>query len=202
MDQFFASLPKMVVAIGAIVIGFFVIIVFNPPVTVCDAQMEIFRESQKKFLYPVVTENITKPSLAKTLEKNCKQDNSPGGCFELLVGLKKFSVDLDNIPRHCADTAASEPQIQEWVWSGMRLITQLAWGDRAPASHVQKNGWLDSSDLVLFCGLRKNAIRIYGNDAYNQWREALLVSLPQADKLTRELAWQKSLLSTPCDSYR
>ena len=202
MDQFLASLPKVVVAMGAIVIGFFLIIAFNPPLTVCDAQMDIFRESQRKFLYPSGNETIVKPALAKVLEKHCKLDNSPGGCFELLMGLKKFSADLDNIPKNCGETAAQEPQIQDWVWSGMKLMVQLAWTDRAPASHVQKNGWLDSSDVLLFCDLRRNAVRIYGTESYNQWREQMLASLPQANKLTREIAWQRSLLSTPCDSYR
>ncbi len=200
MDQFINSLPRTVIAIGAIIIGFFLMRLNDPPVTVCDLQMNLFRESQKKFLYSA--SDLGKPSMAKEAYEICKGDNSPGGCFEYFENLKKLTVDLTNIPEQCAAKAAEEPQIQTWVQRSLKLMVQMAWGERAPASYVQKNGWFDASDISLFCDLKRSAIRIFGNDVYSQWREEILMSVPDYEKIGREQAWQKSLVSTPCDHYR
>jgi hypothetical protein len=84
----------------------------------------------------------------------------------------------------------------------MKLMVQMAWGERPPVSYTQKNGWFDASDLHLFCDLKRVAIRFYGAEQFSQWQEGLLQSMPNAEKLTREQVWPRSLLSTPCDSFR
>ena len=200
MDQFLASLPKTVVAIGAILIGFIFMMVNDPPRSACDAQMELFRESQKKFLYSAT--EMGKPSTAKESYEICKGDNSPGGCYQYFEYLKKLNADIANIPEECADKAASEPQIQNWLRKSMNLMVLMAWGERAPASYAQRNGWFDASEVTLFCELKKSAVHVFGTDVYAQWREEMLTSVPGYEKVGREQAWQKSLVSTACDYYR
>jgi hypothetical protein len=202
MDQFLASAPRLLIAIGAIAIGFALIVVFNPPASVCDSQMDLFRQAQRVFLYPSNEKNISKPALVKSLYDVCLQDNGPGGCFELFDGLKKLSIDLGNISRECSEVVAQEGPLNEWLKKSVKLMVQLAWGGRAPASYNERNGWLDSSDVALFCSLRERVIQIYGNGAYVDWRESVLNGLPMADKMEREQKWQRSLFSTQCDSYR
>ena len=84
----------------------------------------------------------------------------------------------------------------------MKLMVLSAWGDRGPASYYQKNRWFDSSEVVLFCSLRKAAIRFWERENYDRWQEDMMNSLPGADKLTRAERYQRSLLSTPCEMYR
>jgi hypothetical protein len=202
MDQFLASLPKPVLAIGAIVIGFFLIRIYDPPRTVCDVQMELFREAQKSFLYKESKSPLAKPSRVNELYDLCLSEAGPGSCFELFEGLKKFTADLRNMPDECATRAGREAEVKTSLTNAMNLMVRMAWGDRMPAAHSLKNGWFDASELVLFCNMKKSWIRLYGNDAYSTWREDLIGALPQADKLAREQVWQRSLLSTPCDAYR
>lgn len=203
MEQLLASLPKPVIALGAMLIMLMVIYRMSPPITICDAQMEIFRDSQKRFLYSQRGESgLGLPARFDTVTKNCMDDNSPGGCFELFQSLKKTVVDMRNIPDQCVDTAAEEPEIQRSLWKTVKLMVQLAWGERAPASFMQKNGWFDSSDVTLFCELKRASIRFYGAEKVSEWQEGLLQNMPKAEKLTREQVWPRSLLSTPCDSFR
>lgn len=203
MDRFFESLPNSLKALGIMIAALVVIIIMNPPVTVCDAQMQIFRESQKNFLYPPPAEGgVRIPAQVKTLMDNCVNDNSPGGCFDLFVGLKKMVVDLRNIPEQCAEKAGEEPEIKAWLWRSLKLMVQIAWGDRAPASYMQKNGWFDTSEVTLFCNLKRHAVRLYGKDRFAQWQEEMLRNMPKAEGLTREQIWPRSILSTPCDAYR
>jgi hypothetical protein len=51
MNNWLATLSKNTLAVLAIGGGIFMIIVANPPHTVCDSQLEVLRESQKHFLY-------------------------------------------------------------------------------------------------------------------------------------------------------
>lgn len=204
LDQLLSSLPKTVLAIGVMIIALVVFRQIQPPRSICDAQIEIFRDSQKKFLYASVpnSEGIALPSNIKRFTDVCKGDNSPGGCFELFLGLRKMAVDIKNIPDQCAEKASEEPEIDNWLWKSLKLMVQIAWGDRAPASYLQKNGWYDASEVTLFCDLRRQAIRIYGNERFSEWQETALKDLPKAEQFSREQVWQRNILSTACDLYR
>jgi len=202
MDQFLASLPKSVLAIGAIVIGFVILVMFNPPSTVCDAQLVLFRETEQAFLYSSKASGMDRPAQIKTMFDDCQVGNDPGGCFNLFKGLKKLSIDLRNIPHQCSEVASSEKEIKSWVFKSMELMVQIAWGEKGPNSFYDKQAWFDSSDLALFCGLKSNALQIFGEDAFAQWRTSTLQQLPLASKMDQDETWRKSLFSTPCDSYR
>jgi hypothetical protein len=67
---------------------------------------------------------------------------------------------------------------------------------------MQRNGWFDASELTLYCDLKRHAVRIYGNEMFESWREETMKSMPEAAQMPREHQWQKSLLSTSCDLYR
>ena len=203
MNHFFATLPKTVIAIAAIVAGFGLILVYDPPRTVCDSQMELFHESQKAFLYSAAGgTGFGKKPMVNELYEICKTSNSPGGCFELFDKLKKLSVDLRTIPTQCAQAAAGDTAVKEWVWKNLKLMTQISWGDRSPASNGGKHSWYDASDISLYCDLKENAVRLFGNESFSEWREAQMLGFPQAEKLTRDQVWQKSIFSTSCESFR
>jgi len=197
------TLPKTFIAITIMVLALLFFRQVDPPRTICHAQIEIFRESQKFFLYPAAEEKeIKKPTLVKTLFDECTNDNSPGGCFEFFQGLKKMAVDLANVPEQCAEAIGEEPEVKGWLKKSLKLMVQMAWGSRAPASYLQKNGWFDASELTLFCGLRRHVIRIYGSENYSQWQEQNMTALPGAEKLERNQNWQRNILSTPCEIYK
>lgn len=200
MDQLLGSLPARVVAIGAIIIGFLFFLLNDPPKTVCDVQLEIFEKEQDRFLYPS-SSGVRKPEIDRDLEQ-CRLIAGPGGCLELFRKLKKLVVDVENIPRECASEAGGRPEIQKGLWGSLRLMVMLAWGEKPPISYVQRNGWLDTSDVALFCKLKVQAVEIFGRDAWMRFRDSIGTSLPGADKLQRDQVWQRSLISTTCENYR
>jgi hypothetical protein len=111
-------------------------------------------------------------------------------------------VDLDNVPEKCYADAKEWDGVKKWLPESMKLLVLSAWGDRGPASYYQKNRWFDSSEVVLFCNLKKAAIRFWGRENYDDWAENLMNSAPGADKLSPTDRNQRSLLSTRCEVYR
>lgn len=202
MNQFLSSLPRIVIAIAAIVGGLIFIVLANPPKTVCDAQLDIFRESQKTFLFGVSEKGRQRPPLIKALIDLCQRDNSSGGCFELFERAKKLSIDLSNVPAECSEVAASEQVISESLKKIVKLMVQLAWAERIKSKYGERQGWFDASDVALFCSLRSRMIQLQGNGAFTEWREAVLRGLPSVDNMEREQVWQSSLFSVQCDAFR
>lgn len=203
LDQFIASLPKTVLALIVILIGFVAIVAYDPPRTACDSQLELFKLQQKDFLYgPESHAGSSSPPLAKAMFAQCQDANSPGGCFEFFIRLKKMNDDLDLLPKQCSEAAASDDQLQNWIFKSLKLMAQISWGDRGPASANHRDGWFDASDLGLYCGLKKHATQIYGIEKMDAWRDGVLGSLPEAEKLDHDSVYQRSLLATPCEAYR
>lgn len=198
MDEFLRNAPRVLVAIGAIVIGFILIIVFNPPRTVCDEQLDIFRQTQKAFLYS--TSNKVKKSVADEMFDLCKASNEPGGCFDLFLNLRLMAESLERMPKNCASTVASDDFIKRWILKSLTLMVQIAWGEGGPGVYIsRKHGWLDAADFRLYCRLRSLTVRYYGQDGFETFRESVMTALPGADKMSREQRWSRSILSSPCD---
>ena len=198
MDEFFRRAPRTLLALVAIVIGYALIIGFNPPRTACDEQLDMFKVSQKAFLSRP-SEKVSR-STADELFELCKSDNGPGGCFDFFLNARGMVDGLERIPKNCAEVVSADDLIKKWVLKSMTLITQIAWGDSTTGVYIsKKHGWLDAADFRLFCRLKTVATRFYGADGFEQYRESLIASLPGADKMSREQKWSRSIFSSPCD---
>ncbi|MDX9731051.1 MAG: hypothetical protein RBT63_04710 [Bdellovibrionales bacterium] len=199
MDEFLRRAPRTLLALGALLVGFILIIAFNPPRTVCDEQLDLFRASQRMFL-GAQSQKVTK-SLADEQFDLCKADNGPGGCFDFFLNLRGMVDGLERIPRTCAETVGAEPTIQKWLLRALTLFAQVAWGESTTGSYYtsRKHGWLDAADFRLFCRMKTMAVRLYGDDSFHVFRESVLNSLPGADKMTREQKWSRSIFSSSCE---
>jgi hypothetical protein len=116
--------------------------------------------------------------------------------------LKKLDVDLRNVPGQCSEAAGADEAVHAWLFKTLALFSQVAWGDRGPASGQQKTAWFDLSDLALFCQLKQDAFRLYGPDAFNDWRNKQVGSLPGAQELADGQALAKSIFSINCEALR
>ncbi len=199
MDRFISSLPKSAIALVVIIVGFIAIVLNDPPKSDCDSQFELFTKGQGEFIYGKA--GMARP-IAKQLFSTCKSGNSPGGCFELFLRLRKLNDDLASVPRQCAEVMAKDDVLKAWMQGALKLMITIPWGDRGPGTVSRRAGWYDSSDLSLFCDLKKNSNLLYGVDVMDQWREDVIGLLPEADKLDREQLFQKTLFATPCEAYR
>lgn len=199
MAHFFSTLPKTLIAFVVIAIGFALMVFNDPPKSMCDSQLGLFQQGQAEFIYG---RNTLPRPLAPELFVKCKSANTPGGCFELFQRLKKLSDDLESVSHQCSEAVAVDPALRGRLEASLKLFAKISWGDRGPASGTKKNAWLDSNDLALFCGLKKNSTRLYGVEVTDQWRKDALVALPETEKLDADQLFENSIYSTSCDSYR
>ncbi|MCC7403065.1 MAG: hypothetical protein IT288_01590 [Bdellovibrionales bacterium] len=202
MDRFLASLPKNILATLAIGGGIFLIILLNPPHTVCDAQMTIFKEAQKGFVFLDPKSKSIETSDYELLTKQCRVSNSPGGCYELFARLKILIRDIEAVPTECRPKVGSENKVRKALWESLDLISRLAWGTKPPQSYYEKFGWLEPPDLLLFCDLKRTVLAVYGNSQWEQFREGLFKDLPGVKEIQRTVAWEHMLLSINCDKYQ
>lgn len=199
MDEFLRKAPKTLVAISAIVLGYFVIVALNPPRTVCDEQVDVLLQSHKSFL-SVESKKVTRTAADEMFEI-CKQDNGPGGCFEYFLNLRTVVDGLERVPRNCAGTVGAHPVIKKLVLQSLKLFAQIGWGDASAGVYVsRKNAWLDAADFRLYCRLKTLATRFYGDDEFALFREGVMNSLPGAEAMSRDQRWARSIFSSSCES--
>lgn len=197
MDEFLRRAPKTLVAMVALVAGYFLIIAVNPPRTICDEQLDLFKQSQKPFL---LKQGKTQRSMAAQLYDQCKAENGPGGCFDLFLNLRKMVEDLERMPKTCRQAAGEDELIRQWLLKSMTLMVQIAWGESGAAGYPGKRrGWLDAADLRLFCRMKNLAVRFYGEEQFHSYRESVMADLPNVKNQSRDQRWMGSIFSIPCD---
>ncbi len=197
MDEFLRRAPRTLVAMVALIAGYFLIIAANPPRTVCDEQLDLFKQSQKSFL---LNQGKTQRSMAAQLYELCKSENGPGGCFDLFLNLRRMVEDLERMPKACRQAAGEDALIKQWLLKSMTLMVQLAWGETGAGGYqAKRRGWLDAADLRLFCRMKNLAVRFYGDEQFHAFRESVMADLPNAKAQSRDQRWMGSIFSIPCD---
>jgi hypothetical protein len=213
MGQFLEMIPKNILAFAAIVGGIlFIVFVIQPPHTLCDSQVEVINKAQENFL----AENARSKRLlsGKTdkalstryerLRDQCDATNDPGGCYELFQEMRTFLRDLNSLTAECSTALANSGPYGKALRETLERMVRIAWGSAPPASYTVKFGWLDASDINLFCRLKDRYVTFYGEDGANGWerfRENLMQSLPGAKDLPRNQIWDLSIFSTVCARY-
>lgn len=201
MQQILSQLPKGLLAFLVIFGGILLIILSDPPRSVCDAQIEVFKNTQQSFLYKDPESKIEKTTRFEQLFDYCKATNSPGGCLELFQLTKRMLDDLNSVPSECRSTVASLSEVKKAISYISELLVRLAWGETPPGTYSQKFGWLDVADISLFCRLKDRHVEYFGQNSWNTLREKLLKELPGANGLSRAQAWDFSILSENCARY-
>jgi len=202
MKQFFSTLPKSVLAFLALTGGILFIVIGDPPKTVCDAQMDLFKKDQQTFLYEDPKSKAEKKTTKfERLFEHCKATNAPGGCFELFQLTKRMLDGLNSVPASCRGEVAGSAEVKKALSLMTELMIRLAWGSDSPGTFAQKFGWLDIADISLYCRLKAAYSDFLGVPAWEGLREKLLKGLPKADQYPRSHVWDHSLLSENCSSY-
>lgn len=201
MDQLFNTLPKGLLAFLIIGAGILFIVLSDPPHTVCDSQIVVFKDAQKHFLFLDPDDKLAKVTHYQKLRDRCKMTNSPGGCFELFNEMKTMLRDFSGVPDECAPKVGNLTEVDKSLWEMAGLMVQLAWGEKPPTTYNQKFGWLDTADISLFCQLKYYLVEMYGQDAWAQFRERMMSTLPGAKNMARNQVWDLTILSENCSRY-
>lgn len=211
MDQFLASIPKLL--IGPMVVAF-VILYFvydDPPKTVCDLQFEIFKKENEKYIYGHTNKGVRfSPQYQKDIA-DCQAQNSPGACFDWMQGIQRTLHASRNIPNECNVNQMSGLRklkqfaggtdlltpFKGWMTQSLYTFSQISWND----SIVVRRGlfnWLDNEDLLIYCKLKNEYIRLYGNEAYTQLQNSLHAQLIKLKNKPAKDAWERTILSYRC----
>ena len=202
MIEWFKSLPKTIFVMIVIGAGILFIVISDPPRTVCDSQIEAFKKTTDSLLglNKIKNPNRKETRLQRLIE-TCKSTNSPGGCYELFASIKQTTKDIRTVSPECYGKLSSDAGVKEVIWQSLELMVKIAWGTKPPEAVSLKSGWLDPSDLNLFCELKKAAIDLYSLERWNAFMEPYFQSLPGATALGRAETWQRMLFSTNCGAY-
>lgn len=203
MKNLFFTLPRFIIVSVLIVGGVFLIILMDPPHTVCDTQINTFKEKQNIFLYQGEKQILGKATSSdyKKLLEICVKRNSSGGCSELSLRIKEMLRDFDLATEKCSQPLSQEPQVKKVIWESLEMLTRGAWGVKPPSSVYDKFGWLTPADINLYCRLKLVAQDNYSKQDWEAFRERMIKTLMDGTGLTRDTVWQRILLSTRCDSY-
>ncbi len=169
MREFLKSLSINTLGFAAIVACLIVIVVSDPPKSLCDAEINNFRMGLVGLMYP--SPKSSRPPSLPADRDLCRDRNSPGACVELFSGLRKFLSVTSAVSEQCQSQLGELPEFQAVLIKSIDLLVMLAWGPTAPpASVALKNGWLNSSDVFLFCQLKNRAGLIYGEKRWEVFR--------------------------------
>jgi hypothetical protein len=199
LDRLLVSVPRAILVFLGLIAGVALIVLSDPPKTVCGSQLEVFRTLQTPFMYPDPKQPLIQIGLKKSV-RSCKQGNGPGACLDFYEGLNKFLRDLDTFSSQCTEEISKVEDIKSVLSSGLDLTTKLAWGDRGPASQSDKLNWMDTSHVDWFCRAKKKWIELYGEEDWAEYREKLMSELPNHQALGRNETWKRSLVSLNCQS--
>ncbi|GIL16383.1 MAG: hypothetical protein BroJett040_01340 [Oligoflexia bacterium] len=171
------NIPKPLLVVGVIVVGLALFPLIQKPHTVCDSQLNVFKEAQKGVLYSYKVKNVTRPAVYPKALEACKYGNSSGACYEYFQLVRKFLRDVQNLPSDCSTEMDEVKEIKKVFVDSLRLFGVLAWGDKPPEPETRA-GWFDLSDQALFCAVKDQWMRFYGQESWDQFRLSIHQELP------------------------
>lgn len=215
------QIPRPLLVFLVLSIGIALFFVIQKPQSLCTSQLVIFQEGQQGQIFPRQGKASVRPAIYPRLVENCKIGNSPGACYELFNLLQKLVRDLNGSPNECLVPFGEVGEVKRALIGSTRLIIQAAWGSRPPEQGAARFGWMESSDLALFCQLKDMINKIYGEPEWEAFRLATYNQLPgeaqvikdgaclncdqikkAPEVLSAEEIWARSLFSLRCERFR
>lgn len=202
--------------------GVLILFLFQRPHSVCDSQIEIFKESQRGQIYPQeIKGGQSRLGPYSRYIGGCRSGNSAGACYDLFMLLKRLLRDFDLVPRQCLVEMAEVENVKAILSENIELLVLLAWGQEPPEPNSSKRfGWLEAPDFSLFCNLKRKYISIFGEEAFDSLRLAIQNKLPgevtvfregicvncedpraAVETLGAEQTWLRSIFSLRCEQY-
>lgn len=194
-------LPRWAFVGGVLVIGIILLLLINPPHSVCDSQYAVLKKSQTPFLYLDAQKKYLKTTGYQAAYDNCRNGNSLGACVDLFNGVQKLMQNVNASNPECIAELADRSEIKKSFRDTQELMVELAWGNKPPESTYDKFGWLDNNHMYLFCKLTEIRQKAEGKDTWEAWREKVMSSVPNPSGLPRADVWRRSIFSASCTNY-
>jgi hypothetical protein len=220
MEKFFNSLPKPVLAILVIVAALIFFMLNDPPHTVCQVQVDNLKEAMKGQLFPTTVNKNKIPAILIKTQEACQQGNSSGSCLEYFGILRKAARDIKNYSSECKAELVNISEVRKAFTDGVTLMAKMAWGSHAPEQGMARFGWLQDSEIGLFCMLKDVYSQSLGDEAWNALRANIYKEFPgeaprnsnptgigeelpkAATTMAESDIWARSIFSVRCENYR
>ncbi len=193
------TIPRLLLGFIIIIIALVLLYYSDPPKTLCHIQMEAIQKTLVKGFYM----NDRAGSFGKSISaafQFCLNSNSPGGCDDMFSRLHFFEKQVRTLPEECGSSKTSLP-IKRGLEKALRLFAKISWGGSPPKHIFKKTSWLDSSDIGLYCRMKRQYLRLYGEEAWKTFTWSMILTLPKAETLTKKEIWKKSLFAQICTGF-
>ena len=209
-----------------------VVIFLNKPLhTICDTQGEVLLESQTGNLFPsqvaITDKGINRkervPPRIVAAKQACQVGNSAGSCYEYFTILKSVATDIGKASSECYVQLLETPEMPEVrkaLTDGVEVMARIAWGSEPPGLWWNRSGWLQDSELAVFCRIKNVYSRAYGQEGWDQLRKAIFTKFPgeapvvttepnqsikepkkATDVFTEQEIMSRSIFSVRCESF-
>jgi len=199
MKQWLLSIPRGILVTAVIVIAVILIVLQDPPHTVCRTQIDRFKYWQEGTIYPVKDNKLNKAPAMQTLLKSCKELSSPGGCYGLFHRARVFLRDFDLVSVDCKESFVALKEVKDTLFVIYDLMIRLAWGDQPPdVCEGNLLNWFSSLEVSLFCSVKNHIINLYGEQQLMVLERNTFKKLPGAGNLSEDEIREVALVSQSC----
>ena len=193
------SLPKPLLVTLIIVIGVAVIIFRSPPKSLCDVQKSSYKQSQMNFLFVNPDDKIKKKTFFQKNLKNCRANNSPGGCYSLFYSVNRLVKSFRLVHPKCHSSISQMKEVKAALTGIYSLFLEISWGSGPKNELSSSLSWLSGNDVSTYCKLRDQIIYFYGQVGLNQLEKSVYQRI--ADQSSYEKFQKFSILSENCGFY-
>jgi hypothetical protein len=108
----------------------------------------------------------------------CQHGNSAGACYEYFNILKKLANDVLLANSECVSELYEVSEVKQALNDGLEIMVRMAWGAHSPESPLEKNGWMQESELVTFCRIQRLTQNAIGTESYQEFKKKIIKKLP------------------------
>jgi hypothetical protein len=216
IQNFLSQIPPLLLGFVVIVVFIVAYRIYEPPISVCDIQMQAVQQSLAQGFYQSLDggkyssvlllermqkgDSLRNSSLSKGIYKafdECLLTNSKGGCLDIFRRFSFFEKQMRNIPTECGSHSATTP-VRKASEKGFDLFMRIAWGEAPPKNKYTIVSWMDTYDLGIFCRMKYQYERLYGSERLKAFAWAKIAQLPGSSELPRKDQWERNLFNYPC----
>ena len=194
------SLPRALLVTLIIVIGVAFIILRSPPKTLCDLQEEVYRKNNINFLFKDQRNKVLKQTTYQQNEEECRENNSPGGCYSLFHGIHRLIQSFRVVTPQCHKSIAQIREVRSALMNIYSLFLEITWAEGKNRSETASSlSWLSFNDVADYCKLKNQIVYFYGQSELNQLEKNI------HRKIGSDVAFEDfarfSILSENCNAY-
>ena len=192
------SIPKFLLVVLLLFSGVLLVILYDPPQSVCDLQMEVYKENNQAFLFPSKKSEKSMSHFQSSI-KDCQKNNTPGGCYTLFSYVYRLIRSFRSVDSECHTKLTQLKEVQEAMFETYKLFIAISWGEGPTDDLSNPLAWLSLNDVKTFCQVQNKINHYYGVETLSLLENQVLQGLESAQNMN--ILKKFSVLSENCLRY-